>query len=301
MSGKQGRGLGRGLSALLSDIEPEEVSTSAAPRGVEMVPIDLIRANPDQPRRHFDTDLIDELADSIRERGIIQPLILRPDPSGEGYQIVAGERRWRAAQRAQLHEAPAVIREMDDATVLEVAIIENIQRADLNAMEEARGYQRLMRDFGRTQLELATYLGKSRSHIANTLRLLSLPDVAAVALSEGKISAGHARALLTAEEPERVLERVLARGLSVRETEALCRGAGAARPSRRPSIDEDQRRYDQRKKDRDTELLEEDLSANLGMLVSIDDKGGNGDLVIHYRNLDDLDRLCGILVGGRRN
>ncbi len=303
MSRQQGRGLGRGLSALLSDIEPEEAE-GAAQKGTMMVPIDMIRPNPDQPRRRFDEAQLQELSDSIKERGIIQPLVLRPDPSGEGYQIVAGERRWRAAQRAQVHEAPAVVREMDDQAVLEIAIIENVQRADLSPIEEARGYDRLMEEFGYTQSRVSEIVGKSRSHIANLLRLLNLPDEVMEALESGQISMGHAKALLGSFHPERELRTVLARKLSVRETETLVgnvikgvmtadgRRVGEAtggRGARRGGA-----------KDADTRALEEDLSANLGMLVGIEDRGGKGDLVVSYRNLDELDRICALLGGGGR-
>ena len=219
---------------------------------------------------------------------MIQPLVLRPDPSGEGYQIVAGERRWRAAQRAQLHEVPAVVRDLDDQTVLEVAIIENVQRADLTPVEEARGYSRLMRDFGHTQEKLASIVGKSRPHIANALRLLTLPETVLGYLDEGRISAGHARALVTAENPVALAEQVIARNLSVRETEALARRAkpeGPARPSGGAG------------KDADTRALEMDLSANLGMKVRIDHKSekDGGELRIRYATLDELDAICQLI------
>jgi len=281
----QGKGLGRGLSALIGESEPEEGLASPE---ADSIAIDLIKPNPDQPRRRFSDDEIDELAGSIRERGVIQPLVLRPDPSGEGYQIVAGERRWRAAQRAQLHEVPAVVRDLDDQTVLEVAIIENVQRADLTPVEEARGYSRLMRDFGHTQEKLASIVGKSRPHIANALRLLTLPETVLGYLDEGRISAGHARALVTAENPVALAEQVIARNLSVRETEALARRAkpeGPARPSGGAG------------KDADTRALEMDLSANLGMKVRIDHKSekDGGELRIRYATLDELDAICQLI------
>ncbi|MBR27626.1 MAG: chromosome partitioning protein ParB [Rhodobacteraceae bacterium] len=285
MKRPQGKGLGRGLSALIGESEPEEGLASPE---ADSIAIDLIKPNPDQPRRRFSDDEIDELAASIRERGVIQPLVLRPDPSGEGYQIVAGERRWRAAQRAQLHEVPAVVRDLDDQTVLEVAIIENVQRADLTPVEEARGYSRLMRDFGHTQEKLASIVGKSRPHIANALRLLTLPETVLGYLDEGRISAGHARALVTAENPVALAEQVIARNLSVRETEALARRAkpeGPARPSGGAG------------KDADTRALEMDLSANLGMKVRIDHKSekDGGELRIRYATLDELDAICQLI------
>ncbi|MAS43897.1 MAG: chromosome partitioning protein ParB [Rhodobacteraceae bacterium] len=285
MKRPQGKGLGRGLSALIGESEPEEGLASPE---ADSIAIDLIKPNPDQPRRRFSDDEIDELAGSIRERGVIQPLVLRPDPSGEGYQIVAGERRWRAAQRAQLHEVPAVVRDLDDQTVLEVAIIENVQRADLTPVEEARGYSRLMRDFGHTQEKLASIVGKSRPHIANALRLLTLPETVLGYLDEGRISAGHARALVTAENPVALAEQVIARNLSVRETEALARRAkpeGPARPSGGAG------------KDADTRALEMDLSANLGMKVRIDHKSekDGGELRIRYATLDELDAICQLI------
>ena len=285
MKRPQGKGLGRGLSALIGESEPEEGLASPE---ADSIAIDLIKPNPDQPRRRFSDDEIDELAASIRERGVIQPLVLRPDPSGEGYQIVAGERRWRAAQRAQLHEVPAVVRDLDDQTVLEVAIIENVQRADLTPVEEARGYSRLMRDFGHTQEKLASIVGKSRPHIANALRLLTLPETVLGYLDEGRISAGHARALVTAENPVALAEQVIAHNLSVRETEALARRAkpeGPARPSGGAG------------KDADTRALEMDLSANLGMKVRIDHKSekDGGELRIRYATLDELDAICQLI------
>ncbi|MGI9395010.1 MAG: ParB/RepB/Spo0J family partition protein, partial [Boseongicola sp.] len=198
------RGLGRGLSALMSDIDPTPTQRSAnVSRKAEiLIPVDRISPNPNQPRRQFSEDALNDLTASIRQKGIIQPLILRRDPrDADGYEIVAGERRWRAAQRARLHEVPAIVREFDDTEVLEIAIIENIQRSDLNAAEEAAGYRQLMDRFGHTQEKLAEALGKSRSHIANLLRLLTLPEPVLEFLREGKLSAGHARALVTAQDP----------------------------------------------------------------------------------------------------
>lgn len=273
------RGLGRGLSALLG--EPD---ASPGASGADRLPIDRIRPNPDQPRRRFDDADIEGLAASIREQGIIQPLIVRADPSGDGWQIVAGERRWRAAQRAQLHEVPVVIRELDDVTVLEIAIVENVQRADLTPVEEARGYARLIEEFGHTQDRLGEIVGKSRSHIANTLRLLALPDGVLAMLADGRLSAGHARALIGLPDAEKLAAQIVAKGLSVRETEALVR-ASRARP-RSPA-----RRTVE--KDADTRALEADLSAALSLPVTIDHKGDEGgEIRVRYKTLEDLDGLC---------
>ena len=285
------RGLGRGLSALMADVTPEAegLATSEPRRPDQTVPIEKLRANPDQPRRTFSQDQLDDLAASIKEKGIIQPLIVRSIKGGE-YEIVAGERRWRAAQMAQLHEIPVIVREFDDTEVLEVAIIENIQRADLNAVEEAAGYKQLMDRFGHTQEKMAEALGKSRSHIANLLRLLSLPlDVQALVI-EGKLSAGHARALITAEDPSELAKKVVREGLSVRATEALVKkqqqqdGDRPAPKSRNLNAG----------KDADTRALEKDLSAILAMKVSINHKAGSetGQVVLTYENLDQLDDLC---------
>ena len=287
MARQQGRGLGRGLSALMGDLEEVDSGEGGAKAAAEAIAIDLIRPNPDQPRRRFGEDEIEELASSIREHGVIQPLILRPHPSGEGFEIVAGERRWRAAQRAQLHELPAVVRELDDATVLEFAIVENVQRSDLTPVEEARGYSRLIDEFGHTQERLGVIVGKSRSHIANALRLLSLPVAVLKHLEEGRLSAGHARALVVADDPAALAEQVIRRGLSVRETEALVRNAKAAPAARgRPAPG----------KDADTVALEQDLSANLGLKVRIEHKGeAGGEIRIAYKDLDQLDTICQVI------
>ena len=288
MKRQQGKGLGRGLSALLGDIEEAQAGGAGAPE-TQAVAIDLIRPNPDQPRRRFGEEEIEELAASIREHGIIQPLVLRPHPSGEGFEIVAGERRWRAAQRAQLHELPAVVRELDDTTVLEFAIVENVQRADLTPVEEARGYARLIEEFGHTQERLGVIVGKSRSHVANILRLLTLPVPVLKHLEEGRLSSGHARALVAADDPAALAEIVVRKGLSVRETEALVRKAkeeGAA--PKKPVAPS---------RDADTVALEADLSANLGLKVRIDHKSasGGGELRISYKDLDDLDKICQVI------
>ncbi|MBE0453437.1 ParB/RepB/Spo0J family partition protein [Roseovarius autotrophicus] len=290
----QGRGLGRGLSALMADVkESAPVSETQRRTPDMMVPVEKVHPNPQQPRRHFDSDALDDLARSIAEKGIIQPLIVRLNPREPGsYEIVAGERRWRAAQMAQLHEVPVLLREFTDTEVLEVAIIENIQRADLNPMEEAAGYSQLMTRFGHTQEKLAEVLGKSRSHIANAVRLLNLPDEVQGYLREGRLSAGHARALITAPDAVALARTVIQKGLSVRETEKLAKAeTTGVSPRTRP------RSAARTGKDADTMALEADLSAALSMTVSIDHKPGDehGAVTIRYQSLDDLDRLMALL------
>lgn len=293
------RGLGRGLSALMADadIAPkvwEAPKDKTARQPDTHLPIEKVRPNPDQPRQDFVIEDLRELAASVREKGIIQPLLVRVDPVSPGsYQIVAGERRWRAAQMANLHEVPVLIREFNDTEVIEVAIIENIQRADLNAVEESLGYRQLMDKFGHTQERLAEALGKSRSHIANSLRLLSLSDEIQGYLREGKLSAGHARALITAEYPAELARRVIEKQLSVRQTEQLAKATGL-----------EQKKSPKTKavKDADTTALQLDLSANLGMGVSIEHHQGaeSGKVTISYKTLDQLDELCGILTANAR-
>lgn len=296
---KSKRGLGRGLSALMSDVSDATESETTEPRAADRtVPIEKIEPNPDQPRRSFDENALNDLSSSIAAKGIIQPLIVRKSPRQEGnYEIVAGERRWRAAQRAKLHDIPVVIRELDDVEVLEIAIIENIQRADLNPIEEAAGYSQLMERFGHTQERLAEALGKSRSHIANLVRLLTLPADVQIYLREGKLSAGHARALITAEAPSELAKIVLKKGLSVRDTEKLAKKGNE-------NIFSDGEAHQKEKKapqkDADTKALEGDLAANLGMKVSLSHKPGreNGSITISYDSLDQLDDLCRKLTGG---
>lgn len=274
-------GLGRGLSALMADVHLAPNETKRRPD--LNVPIDRVMPNPGQPRRDFSQSALDDLAASIREKGILQPLIVR-ERDGGTYEIVAGERRWRAAQLAQLHEVPVLVRELDDTEVLEIAIIENIQRADLNAVEEALGYRQLMDKFGHTQERMAEALGKSRSHIANLLRLLQLPEEVQAMLREGQLSAGHARALVTLPDPVAAARRVVIEGLSVRETERLAQASPSAKPRAARKSEE---------KDADTRALEQDLSAALGMKVDITHRpDGSGALVLSYRNLEDLDNLC---------
>ncbi|WP_406647290.1 ParB/RepB/Spo0J family partition protein [Aliisedimentitalea scapharcae] len=288
------RGLGRGLSALMADVNPvtEENNVPSNRQPDMMVPIEKVIANPDQPRRRFDQQDLDDLTASVKEKGVIQPLIVRPVEGGM-YEIVAGERRWRASQAAQLHEVPVLVRDYSDLEVLEVAIIENIQRADLNAVEEAAGYKQLMEKFGHTQERLAEALGKSRSHIANLMRLLQLPEDVQEMVQRRDLSAGHARALITSENPTVLAKKVVKNGMSVRATEAMVRKeAGgdrpkSSKPAQRPASE----------KDADTKALEADLSSWLKMQVSIDHKTGTeaGTVTISYETLDQLDELCGIL------
>jgi ParB family transcriptional regulator, chromosome partitioning protein len=287
------RGLGRGLSALMADLDLDGPVEAKPIRERLMVPIEQITANPDQPRRHFEPAALQELADSLRQRGVLQPLIVRKHPNDDSlYQIVAGERRWRAAQMAQLHELPVIIRDLSDTEVLEVAIIENIQRADLNAIEEAASFRQLMDRFGHTQEKLAEALNKSRSHIANLLRLLTLPDQIQDYVKDGKLTAGHARALITADNPAALARRVIESGLSVRETEDLVRRRTEATKDSQKS-----RAARNGNKDADTRALEADLSAQLKMQVTIDHgKHGGGTISIAYKDLEQLDRLCQVLA-----
>ncbi|MEM1360861.1 MAG: ParB/RepB/Spo0J family partition protein [Pseudomonadota bacterium] len=289
MSKKDKRGLGRGLSALMADVVPTQADAEAEPRRPDMsVPIEQVFPNPDQPRRHFDETALQELAASIREKGVLQPLIVRR-VAGEAstFQIVAGERRWRASQLAQQHEVPVIVRDFTDAEVLEIAIVENIQRADLNPIDEARGFRQLIDRFGHTQEKLGEVLGKSRSHVANSLRLMQLPEDVQGLVAEGALSAGHARALITTDNPSALAHKVVSNGLSVRDTEKLAKGNEAAPASPRA----------RQEKDADTLVLEGDLSAALGMKVSVDHKAdtGGGTVSIRYKSLEGLDELCRLL------
>lgn len=290
MSEKQ-RGLGRGLSALLGDAGTQAaVATPVSDQPSEPYrtpeqPIDLLVRNPDQPRRIFTESEIDDLAASIREKGVLQPILVRPAPGQPGkYQIIAGERRWRASQKAGLHSVPVIVRELDDLEVLEIGIIENVQRADLNGIEEARAYKVLMERFGRTQDALAQVVGKSRSHIANMLRLLALPETVQDHVLQGRLSVGHARALVTAQDAEGLAEKIIAGGLSVRQTEALVRDeltpARNSAPRARPTVNAD------------AQSLEQDLQEALGLKVRLDDKGGKGEIRLSYATLEQLDEVC---------
>jgi ParB family chromosome partitioning protein len=279
--------LGRGLAALLGEEGDDDYGSLDKLRSSKQVPIERLHPSRVQPRTRFDEEALDTLADSIREQGILQPILVRRHPERPSdYEIVAGERRWRAAQKAQLHEVPVVIRELDDSTALELAIVENVQRQDLNPLEEAEGYRRLMEEFGHSQEALARLIGKSRPHIANTLRLLNLPDGVREYLSDGRLSAGHGRALLGAEEPEKLASNVVAKGLSVRETEKL---AGAAKGIESKPRPRGAAKAAAQEKDADTLALERDLSAMLGLKVTIEIRGEGGTLAIHYNTLEQLD------------
>ncbi|PRY93122.1 ParB family chromosome partitioning protein [Hasllibacter halocynthiae] len=277
------RGLGRGLSALMADI-PDAGPDGVPARPDRVVAIERIVPNPDQPRRRFDEDALEELAASIRSKGVIQPLIVRA--KGEGYEIVAGERRWRAAQRAQVHELPVVVREFDDTEVLEVAIIENVQRADLNPLEEAAGYRALMDRFGHTQEQLAEAMGKSRSHLANLLRLLNLPGPVQHMVRDGQLSMGHARVLAGNENATILAHDAATKGWSVRQLEAKAKAAGGGGTAKRGGQGITKR------KDADVIALEEELSGALGMKVEVETgKDDNGRVVIHYDGMGALDDL----------
>jgi ParB family chromosome partitioning protein len=307
---KPPRGLGRGLDALLGDIglqpaagagkaphegRPDSALGVASSRRLQTLPIEFLKANPNQPRKRFNKADLDDLAESIKARGLLQPILVRPI-AHEHYEIVAGERRWRAAQLAMLPDIPVIIRQLTDEAAAEIALIENVQRVDLNPMEEAAAYQRLIEVHGRTQEEISGAVGKSRSHVANLIRLMGLPPRARDALEEGKITAGHARALLAAKDPLAALDIVLRRGLNVRDTERLVKDEAAApapAPAQgpaRPSVPG--------RKDADTRALEADLAAALGLEVAIDHKPrGSGAITIAYRSLDQLDDVCKRLMG----
>ncbi len=285
------RGLGRGLSSLLGEVAREQPIAADAERaaGIRMLPVAQLLPNPEQPRRHFDDAALDELAASLVQSGMIQPIVVRPRDSS-GYQIVAGERRWRAAQRAQLHEVPVLVRTLDDAATLELAIVENVQRQDLNAIEEADSYRRLARDYGHTQETLAKIVGKSRSHIANLLRLLDLPEEVRTALADGRLSMGHARALANATDPVALAHEVIRRALSVRETEELARGSKRRRVPATAVAKP-------RSADTDIVMLERQLRDQLGLKVAIAHGDKGGSVTIAYASLDQLDMLCQRLSG----
>lgn len=300
--GKQSR-LGKGLSALIGEVEgvglapaPAESSQSESPSGgISEFQISDIRPNPAQPRRTFSEDELEELAASIRQRGVLQPILLRPDPDAPNqYQIVAGERRWRAAQRAGLSSIPAVVRDMDELQLLEVGIIENVQREDLNPIEEAEAYGALIKRFGRTQENLADSVGKSRAHIANTLRLLNLGETSREHLRQGRISAGHARAALGAPDPDPVVDMAVAKSMSVRDVEALVK-----RLKDGGTLDTVAKKVQQADKDVDTEALESDLARVLGLKVDIRHGANGGELRVKYSDLEQLDDLCRRLTAKR--
>ncbi len=287
-------GLGRGLNALLGDIARDDApidSSRAQSAGVRLIPVSAIAPHPEQPRRHFDEDALNELAASIAERGIIQPIVVRPH--GHDYQIVAGERRWRAAQRARLHEVPVVVREYSDAETLQIALVENIQRQDLNAIEEAEAYSRLLDEFGHTQEVLAKTVHKSRSHVANLLRLLDLPKTVQGRVIDGTLSMGHARAIIGAPDPEALADQVVSKGLSVRQTEKL---AQSAKPASRRHNSRTQERAGA-EGDADVAALERQLGDLLGLKVRISYGANGGSLTLDYSTLDQLDMICQRLSG----
>jgi ParB family chromosome partitioning protein len=284
------RPLGRGLAALFGESAGDPASDPDAQR---RVPIELIRPGALQPRRRFAEAELDALAQSIREKGVLQPLLVRPiaeDPIAEhdvAFELVAGERRWRAAQRVGLHEVPVIVRALADSEALEIALVENLQREDLSPLEEAEAYSRLMAEFGRTQASLAEAVGKSRSHVANTMRLLSLPAPVRQRLDEGELSAGHARALLAAADPAVLADEVVRRGLNVRATERLVQRRAQLPHGRRPRV-----------RDADMLALERDLGAHLGLRVTLEPKARGGALTLHYASLDQLDRVLRLLRAG---
>jgi ParB family transcriptional regulator, chromosome partitioning protein len=289
MNQVQKKRLGRGLAALIGDdlIEtPVAVAASAdfgsaesAKMGLRHLPIELLKANPNNPRRHFAEDDIESLAQSLKEKGVLQPIMVRP--RGEEFEIVAGERRWRAAQRAGLHQVPVIIRELEDREALEIAIIENVQRSDLNPLEEARAYKMLMDQYDYTQQQLAQSIGKSRSHIANTIRLMQLPGTVLTHIEGGTLSAGHARTLVATDNPAQLAEQIIKLGLSVRQAEDLTRQQ-SQRPKQK-SIAE---------KDADTRALEKSLSTVLGLAVSITHKGPGGSINVNYKTLEQLELVA---------
>jgi len=286
-----------GLQALLGEAARPAPGAGDAPvsrGGVREIDVGRIRPNPEQPRMQFDEDALDELAESIRERGVLQPILLRPD--GEDYMIIAGERRWRAAQRARQHTIPAIVRDIDESTTAELALIENIQRQDLNALEEAEGYRQLIQRHGHTQDDVGRIVHKSRSHIANLLRLLDLPEFVRQSLLKGDISMGHARAIATADDPEELTREIISRGYSVRQAEDRARrdkrsrepGADARRASARNAA---------KPVDTDLEALQRQLGDILGLKVQVNHKGQGGAVTLHYSSLDQLDMICQRLSG----
>ena len=287
------RGLGRGLSSLMGDITKEPITSgvnSENQTDEKLVPVEKIYPNPNQPRKSFQEEKLIELANSIKTKGLVQPLIVRKKKgTKESFEIVAGERRWRAAQRAQIHELPVIVKDFSDIEVLEIAIIENVQRADLNPVEEALGYKNLMDNFDHTQEGLSKEIGKSRSHIANLLRLLTLPQEVQKLLISGQLTAGHARALVTSENPVALAKQIISLGLSVRDAERLAKNASQKNAVKKVKIKE---------KPADTVILETDLSAALKMKVLIDHEVGkeNGFISISYRSLEDLDRISEMIL-----
>lgn len=275
--------LGRGLAALIGDAETSEVMAVDRARTQRRIPIEMIHANPRNPRQDFDEEVLQDLVNSVLEKGVVQPLLVRNAPNGDGsFELIAGERRWRAAQRAGLHEVPCLIHDVDDREALELAIIENVQRADLNALEEGLGYQKLIEEYSYTQNDLAKVIGKSRSHVANTLRLLKLPDDVLAMLRDGRLTAGHARTLVSLDDPSAAARQIVDAGLNVREAEAIATKSGArASKPKQPAA-----------KDADTLALEKQLADSLGYAVTIQDKDGIGEIRIRYQDLEQLDDIC---------
>lgn len=292
MSGKETRKpLARGLAALMGEAA---APTSVSAPGVQRLPVDLLEPSPFQPRQEMDEDALKELADSIAQRGILQPLLVRPKPDTPGhYQIIAGERRWRASQRAQLHEVPVLVREMTDADAMAAGLVENLQRENLNAVEEAEGYKRLTEEFHLSHDKLGEAVGKSRSHITNVMRLLQLPPPVQALLREGQISTGHAKALLTHPDPAKAAKDVVKRGLSVRQTEALVKNAGRSIPPQAATRMPREHQADHG----EITALTESLSERLGLKVEIKFNGKGGALVLNYADLDQLDSLLALLNG----
>jgi ParB family chromosome partitioning protein len=288
---KRPSSLGRGLSALLEEAAPTPAGGAGA--GISVLAIADILPDPDQPRRRFDADALDELSTSIREHGLLQPILVRPLADGR-YQLIAGERRWRASQRAGLHEVPVIVRNLDARSAFEVALIENVQRTDLSAIEEARGYRRLLDEFGHTQEQLARIVGKARSHLANMLRLLDLPAPVQAMVDDGRLSLGHAKAIAAASNPEALANKVVRDGLSVRATEKLAAAARPAKP-RNATLQPDSARHST-----DADALEVQLAEALGMPVSVslETSGHSGSLSIRFADLDQLDWLCARLGQG---
>ena len=281
--------LGRGLAALIGDVDsPAAEPAGDHARGQRRLPVAFLRPNPRNPRKSFGAADLDDLTASVREKGVVQPILVRPvEGAVDSYEIVAGERRWRAAQRAGLHDVPVVVHELSDKEALELAIVENVQRQDLNALEEAIGYQQLIEGYGYSQSALADVIGKSRPHIANTLRLLKLPEEVQAYLREGKLTAGHARALVTLDDPAAAARRIVEAGLNVRDVEALGEGAGRRTRAggKKPS------------KDADTRALEKSLTDRIGLAVTIDHKSNGGRVTVTYKTLEQLDDICRRLRG----
>jgi ParB family transcriptional regulator, chromosome partitioning protein len=280
--------LGRGLAALIGDKGALDMARVADfGGGIRRLPVDFLVANRANPRREFDADQLEDLTNSIREKGVMQPLLVRPTDDPNLFEIIAGERRWRASQRAGLREVPVLVRDVDDKEALELAIIENVQRVDLNPLEEAMGYGQLIEQFDYTQNDLAQVIGKSRSHVANTLRLLKLPQDVRDMVSRGELTAGHARTLITSDDPAGLARRIVGGGLSVREAEALSQTTSTA-ARKKPAVHE---------KDADTAALEKRLSDVLGLHVAIEHRDQGGRIEIRYRTLEQLDGVCLKLAG----